>query len=267
MALPARATSIIRVQRIGLFCQAPMGALNRALTLPPHPRPMRPLAILLCLLPGLSLAGPWPRAAGSAFLFTAHEIGSDGAADGWSALYAELGLPRDWTLTLDAGGHLARAAGGAPPDGRLALTLGRPVLSSDADRAARPGWLEPWRMALEAGLGFERDAEGDDTVRAVGGLSVGRGLSSRWGDGWTTATARLAVGGGRAARVNLGLGAGLRPRPRLTVEMGVFAERDDDWSAALAPAASWDLGPLGRPRAALLLRGDPALQLGWTREF
>lgn len=229
---------------------------------------MRALVVLLCLLTGPAFAGPWPRDPGSVYVYSGHEIGEDGAIDGWSSLYAEVGLPRGFTATLDTGGHLGPLTTGALPDGRVALTLGRPILSSDEARARRPAWLEPWRLGVEAGLGYERRDDGVQARRLITGLSVGRGMQTRFGDGWIAGSARLASGGDLDARANLGAVAGVKPRPWLQVELGLFAEHDDGWSITLAPAAQVPVWRLGAVRAAVLAKDDgTAMQFGWVSEF
>src|SRR6056297_1866391 len=117
---------------------------------------MRGLLLLTMILPLFgalpSQAGPWPRPLGETYVFTGHE----GRMDGWTSLYAETGLPHDLTLGLDAGGHVTALATGDPDqpvDGRIRAFLRVPVLSSPERRAARPGWLEPWLVAIEIGIG------------------------------------------------------------------------------------------------------------------
>lgn len=236
---------------------------------------MRALLLVLLLWPGLAAAGAWPRPAGEVYLSTGQEFGPDG----WSGLYAEVGGPRALTFGLDAGGHVAsglqayRTGLTAAPevDGRLTAFVRIPL--RPAVLAERyPSWV----AALEFGLGADwetgSDADGatlDLAPRGRVGLSVGRGFSTRWGDGWVNVDARVEPGGA-ATRAGLGVVTGIRPRERLTVEMGLFAEREGDASTVtLAPTVQYAVPRLGDVRLGVSVGtgGDARLRLGLSRTF
>ena len=228
---------------------------------------MRPLLLLL-LLCGPVAAGPWPQAEGRTYGFAGYEDGDEP----YSSVYVERGLPHGLTLGLDAGGKLNGLLASDPDpeaEGRLRAFLRLPVLSSEAERAERPGWLAPWLAAVELGLGPDLERDGDTPLRASVGLTVGRGLQTRLGDGWTTFDLRLTAGGGGACRLNAASVLGIKPTERLALEMGLFAEREDDTSWAVAPTAQYELGGTGAARFGVSLKdgGETVLRLGWARAF
>ncbi len=201
---------------------------------------MRALVILILLWPGSALAGAWPRTPGEIYLSTGQELGEEG----WTGLYAERGGPGRLTFGLDVGGHMATGLGAfargeatvPDVDGR-AIAFVRVPLSIPAIRERFPNVV----VAAEFGLGAdfdvieESEVREDDGVldvvdfvpRARIGLSVGRPLSTPLGDGWVNVDARVEPGG-EAMRYGFGLVAGVRPRERLTVEMGVFVEIEEE---------------------------------------
>lgn len=231
---------------------------------------MRVLLLILALWPGLAAAGAWPRAAGEVYVSTSQEAGPDG----WTGLYVEYGGPRNLTFGLDVGGHLASGLNAyrqgltASPevDGR-AIAFVRVPLAPEALSARFPGWV----AAAEFGLGadFETEPELEILPRARVGLSIGRPLSTRWGDGWTNLDLRVEVGGA-AMRYGLGVVAGLRPRERLTVEMGVFAEaEEDEATVTFAPTVQYAVPRIGEVRLGMSvgLDGDARLRIGVARTF
>jgi tRNA (cytidine/uridine-2'-O-)-methyltransferase len=166
-------------------------------------------ALILCLVPTLAEAGAWPRAPGETYVALSHE----GGENGWTAFYGERGLPRDLTLGVDIGGHVAggmlalrRGDPGTEMDGRAFAFLRIPLnLGTDA--------FPDWRVAAELGLGADVDWDAirlETEPRARLGLSVGRGLATQWGDGWVNVDLRVEPGGD-GMRVGLAGVAGLRP--------------------------------------------------------
>ncbi|WP_308916181.1 hypothetical protein [Jannaschia sp. LMIT008] len=246
---------------------------------------MRPiLAALLLLLPlpvPPAAAGPWPRAPGVAYVFTGleHEV------NGWNALYVEYGLPwRDLTLGLEAGARLAgtvTANPDHPMEGRARLFVRLPVLSGSDRRAARPPWLEPWLMAVELGVAVDHDPLALDRdlrpapythLRGSLGVTVGRGLSTPLGDGWTTVDLRTTLGGGDGGggrRTKAAWTLGVKPTPRIAVDLTVAAERArfDSWS--VAPSVQIGLGRFGDGRIGVIHKDDgrTLMTVGLARTF
>lgn len=225
---------------------------------------MRALAVLL-LLACPAGAGPWPRAAGEIYVYSGHE----GGRDGWSSLYAELGGPLNLTFGLDLGGHVAGVAMADPDavfDGRLRAFVRVPLRAADHGGA---GWLAPWLLSVEAGLGQDMDGDFERATRRSIGVTAGRGLGTRWGDGWTTFGLRRTGGGGLGTRMEAEAVIGLKPTDRLTFEVGVFAERTDATYVAVVPTVQYGIGRLGDARVGIVLRdeGEAVLKLGIARTF
>jgi hypothetical protein len=226
------------------------------------------LWILLLCLPAMGTAGPWPRAEGATYVFAGHEDGGDG----WTGLYLERGLPRDLTFGIDAGGRAMGALANdprRPAEGRLRAFLRMPVLSSPARREARAAAWRPWLAAVEIGFGLDLETDGDAPLRSALGVTVGRALGTRLGPGWTTLDLRATAGGGRPVRTNLAGVVGVKPRDRLTAELGIFLEHEDGTSWAVAPTVQYEVGRFGGVRLGVSVKdgGERALRLGWAREF
>ncbi|WP_371156253.1 hypothetical protein [Jannaschia sp. 2305UL9-9] len=224
------------------------------------------LALLLFTHP--AIAGPWVRPSDETYVFVGHEEG----LSGWTSVYAERGGPRNLTFGLDTGGHVAAGMMGMvdpPLDGRIRTFVRIPVLSGDDQRAKRPDWVSPWLVAVEVGIGLDREGTGETAVRYTAGLTVGRPLSTALGDGWTTFDLRGTAGGGKIRRLNAQYVVGVKPTDRLTLELGLFAEQETDISYAVAPTVQIGLGDLGAARFGVSLKdgGNTILRVGWARIF
>ncbi|MBE3640268.1 hypothetical protein [Mangrovicoccus algicola] len=186
--------------------------------------------LLLIVWTAPLLAGAWPRGKGNGFLSLSYEEtmrrGEAGAAlglsdrvlteepdrYGFSAFYAELGVTDRLTFGLDAGQDHG-------PDTYQVIAFA--VMNvSPAD----------WRtqIALELGLGqrdYPADAfdaaplaeleEGGTETVIRPGLSLGRGFSTRLGDGWAAIDARVELRrdhGDRIPKIDTTLG--IAPGPR-----------------------------------------------------
>ncbi|GIT91653.1 hypothetical protein JANAI62_21100 [Jannaschia pagri] len=224
--------------------------------------------VLLLLLAHPASAGPWVRPQGEAYVFIGHEEGKDG----WTSIYAEYGGARQLTWGLDTGGHAMGSVLGDPDiplDGRIRVFARLPVLSSEAARATRPGWLSPWLFAVEASIGLDRETNGDQAERVGLGLTAGRPLDTAYGTGWTTFDLRATAGGGKRRRLNAQYVVGVKPTDRLTLELGLFAEHETDLSTTIAPTVEYKIGDLGGARLGVSFKdgGDTILRVGWARSF
>jgi hypothetical protein len=128
------------------------------------------LGILGGLTPGISLAGSWPREAGTGFASLSQWQGL-GTSDGYTALFLEYGLTRRLTLGIDTG----RSVSG---DGKAVMFLRVPVLR-----------LLGGPVAAEIGYG---EIGGQRVLRP--GLSWGRSFTRpRW-QGWVAVDSRVELG-------------------------------------------------------------------------
>ncbi|MEM7490712.1 MAG: hypothetical protein AAF390_16470 [Pseudomonadota bacterium] len=226
-----------------------------------------PLLILLASLPGAVIAGAWPRTQGETYVLVSH----DGGEDGWTGLYLEHGGPRDLTFGLDVGGHVAGGVAALrrgdvadmAADGRAIAFVRLPLPYGRAPDG-------PWRMALELGAGADFDVDSADReaeARGRLGLSVGRGFESPWGGGWLNVDLRVEPGGDET-RFGLAAVTGLRPMDRLTVSMGVFAEREDDDAVTLAPTLGYEVPYLGEVQVGgRFSEGEERVVVGIARTF
>ncbi len=233
---------------------------------------MRPLALLLALLPTSAEAGPWPQEEGRIYVLVSHQ----GEGDGWTGLYAEYGGPFGLTFGLDTGGRVVGLAElsrtgftDRQTDGRVRSFVRIPV-----PLPGEPGdgtLLAPWLAAVELSLGRDFEEDGTTIDRYGVGATVGRGFSTRYGDGWTTLDLHAAFASEADTRTGLGFVAGIKPLPRLAVELGIYAERDgeDDPAYQIGPTVQYGFGRLGEGRLGMAYTsdGDTAVTLGWSRAF
>jgi hypothetical protein len=220
------------------------------------------LALLLSLFPAVAAAGAWPRAPGETYT-----LASFGTGDDWSGLYVEHGLGRQFTLGLEIGGTTDwnDAAAAFDGEGRAMIFLRRAILVRD-DR--------PWKASVEVGFGADLDVEMtraeplEHETRLRLGLHVGRGFEIRGLGGWGNASLRVETGR-EATRYGLGLVGGVRPHPRLTTSLGLFAEREENTSFTLAPNVGWAVGTRWELQFGARLKDDGArsLVLGIARTF
>ncbi|WP_299816901.1 hypothetical protein [uncultured Jannaschia sp.] len=228
------------------------------------------LALLLVCLPSLAAAGPWMRDEGSAYALLSHHGGSDG----WTGFYVEYGGPFGWTYGVDVGGHVT----GLPQlmqtgiadqdvDGRFRSFVRLPLPLPRGETV--PAWLEPWLAALEFTVGQDIESDGTQIKRVGFGGTVGRGFSSRIGDGWTTLDLGLSFAEGDHTRRTYAGVVGVKPMDRLAVELGAFAEQADEFSYQIGPTLQYGFGRIGAARIGLAYRSEGDLQgsVGWSREF
>lgn len=212
--------------------------------------------IVTCLAAGLAagltapraLANPWPRGTGDGFAAASigwEEVG--GATGALAALYGEYGWSK--RLTFSAGIE-TRAAGGEP----LRWELGARWFISEV----APG------TPVSAGLGVVRGhatASADDTLRLRAAVHVGRGIATRFGDGWvrTSLSVLPALDGGRV-HAETYTQAGLRPTAGTLVMLSLATYHDGSRDfIKLSPAAGLELRHRGRRIGTVVLEA--------TREF
>lgn len=194
-------------------------------------RPRRPLlaalVLALTLLPAAARPAAWPREPGAVFLSFKGEDGGRDHASG--SLYGEYGLTPRLTLT----GQLSRD-GGSDREVRLGGTLRYALSAHDAVH----------RFAVSLGGSAPPTALGAATrARAEMGLHWGRGFSSRYGDGWVTATARLMIARDEARPVtDLHALAGLRPFEGWMAMLSAGRYADEDGvTYKISPSAGYRL--------------------------
>lgn len=195
---------------------------------------MRPrllaLAAALALGPGPAAAGAWPRAPGEVFLSLQGEMesGADGP-DYDGSVYVEYG----WTKRITLVGQFNSADDAWTPR-RLGSGLRFALSRADATN----------QFAVGLGVSSPPDMMGMMTaVRGEAALHWGRGFSSRWGDGWATASARVIYGQDTKAPITdiFGL-VGVRPRDGLMTMLSGNRYADDlgvYWK--LTPAIGYEL--------------------------
>ncbi|MEM7643451.1 MAG: hypothetical protein AAF366_13105 [Pseudomonadota bacterium] len=227
---------------------------------------MRALLVSLLLIPGLVQAGAWPRAAGEIYLSLSQEVD----LDGWTGIYAEYGAPRDLTFGIDIGGHVARGGGALfiGDDEEEDATDGRAIAFLRVPLRVGTTRLPQWKFAAEVGLGADWDDD-DTDGRLRLGLSVGRPLTTPLGHGWTNLDAKVEVSDTETARFGAGIVTGFRVTTRQTVELGLFAEREDTTSAAFLPTYQIGVPRLGDLRFGATIRfdGPTDLRIGFARTF
>ncbi|WP_299648289.1 hypothetical protein [uncultured Jannaschia sp.] len=227
------------------------------------------LAFLLTLLPSMTTAGPWMREQGSVYALVSHYGGSDG----WTGFYAEYGGPFGWTYGLDLGGHVV----GLPQlmqtgiadqdvDGRIRSFVRLPLPLPTGDTV--PDWLDPWLAAVEFSVGQDIESDGTQIDRVGVGGTVGRGFSSRFGDGWTTFDLGMSFAEDDR-RTTYAAVIGVKPIDRLAVELGAFGEQTDEFDYQIGPTLQYGFGQIGAARVGLAYRSEGDLQgsVGWSLEF
>ncbi|MDX1785729.1 MAG: hypothetical protein R3210_06335 [Roseovarius sp.] len=159
--------------------------------------------ILLLLLPGQALAGPWLRDAGRGFLsysVTLEDAQAYGAAGGYGTIYAEYGLRSNLTLGLDLGSDER----GQYKAFAFAVL---PLLSQSRDT----------KVTAEFGLGMI-----DDEAVARPGIATGRSFELLDRFGWMSIETRAEIGiesGDVAVKTDLTLGYNPGPRSKWMVQL------------------------------------------------
>lgn len=183
-----------------------------------------------------AVAGPWPRAEGSAFLSFSPALDAvqdpererPRPFDRYEQIYAELGLGGGWT----AGAEAYREDDGAEREWSGMFSLTR-LLARSEDGAVLSGAL---------GLGWEGRPEGLSALRLRPSLHLGRGFATRYGGGWAALDVSHEFrprGGREASKLQATLGLKPEDAPMMFVQMR--AERRDlaPDTLTLAPSVAW----------------------------
>lgn len=209
----------------------------------------RAVLILALCLPGPVLGAAWPREAGTGFASLTHDRPGDGGS--YTSLFAEWGTPR-----LTFGAKLGRAGDGA---GEARVFARRPFPVA-----------QPWAASWEIGVGLTRDAGGDSRPALRPAAAFGRGLDTRWGNGWLELETALNLDTGGYDSLTADLTLGLN-RPGGDLAILQFRGRHDEGGAGLTLAPSYVHrlpGDLSLQAGALWAPGDaPGLSLSLWTEF
>lgn len=235
---------------------------------------MRLLMLLLAmvLLPGLSWAGPWPRADDGMFLSFAVERDREG--NSYTSLYGEYG----WTARRTLGIELGHTNVGETS----ALIWLQQALGSGEG---------PNRYTISSGIGvIERD--GEYLPLGIIGASWGRGIERLPGGGWLAVDARIKVAG-KTERIayregmnlvefgyltpettaKLDVTLGFKPWDRTMVinQLRMEDRKGEGFSAKLATSLVYEIGGPAKIEIGMvtLLRGpgEAALRIGTWLEF
>lgn len=179
-------------------------------------------AILCCVVITPAFAGAWMRDTGAGFLsYDTTVRKSGGFLRPQYSLYGEFGISPYLTLGLD----FNESQGSSGGQSGHALVFARfPVARS---------WQKT-NVAVELGLGGNHYlGKWDGMIKST--LSVGRGFSSRWGNGWINVDAGLELRrpASRPAfklDATIGLSEGMRFRPMLQFESTFIAGNPRTWS-------------------------------------
>ncbi len=162
--------------------------------------------ILLLLVPGQALAGPWLRDVGRGFLsysVTLEDVEKSGETNSYGAVYAEYGVRRNLTLGLDLG------AGEQGYSKAIAFAV-LPLTPQTQDT----------RISAEFGLGTVQD---NAIIRP--GIAIGRSFEFLDRFGWMSIETRAEIGiqsGDVALSTDLTLGynTGLRSKWMMQLQHG-----------------------------------------------
>ena len=200
--------------------------LNPALTTPPHLEGMRHVfAALLILLASPAFAGAWMRDVGSGFVALSYSHDRDRANLGAGAQpmgtwHAEYGFSERLTFGAHAWAGETKASGFA--------FLRLPLTRSSADR----------KVSVELGLGAFRENGKATEAAAKLGFSFGRGLDTRWGNGWMQVNAsaeRRMKTKVSVMKADLMFGVSPNRRTKIMVEFQAEKEGNNKSQLTIAP--------------------------------
>lgn len=216
-------------------------------------------AIVLLLVMGLGIgplhAGAWPRGEGNHFLSTTMRVAAstlDGPFFTYNTFYYEYGLTDRITIGTDLG----RAVSGEIK----AIAYARlPILQGSGRN----------KIAIEIGFGT---IAGNTVVRP--GLSLGRGINTRWGHGWLAleSVAEIAVKTNQVDyKADFTIGVDVRPKIKLIMQLQTGAPSGDPYFARLASSVVVKISrkshiELGMTTG-LVSDNQIGLKIGMWREF
>lgn len=214
-------------------------------------------------------AGAWPRGEGNTFV----AISSD---QNQAQIYAEYGLPGDWTLGAD----VTMSAGRQWPD--LMAFVHHPIWRGAGGGILSGGFSFGIRDARRVGA-FRDDsgaAQGasDPETALRSGLFWGKGFQSAWGDGWTTLEAQAENAGDRpwgfdVDAIKLDALVGIKPGDRLKLMAQVqgYQRTGGPILVRLEPSVAWGVGAHGNlvlsPSMGVRGAFDPRVKLGVWLDF
>ena len=228
--------------------------------------------VTLLSIPTIVHAGAWPRAEGETYALIQGTTGDDD----WLSLYAERGTSAALTFGIAVGGR-----------SNLITEWDRDARIRVFARRAVPLPWDSWAMSVETGVGLDvrtgRDVDAPlprTMTRGSVGVSVGRGFATAWGGGWTNLDLRhdrpledpdpARHHDFDEARDSLAWTVGLKPAPKIALEMNVHAERGMDHTAyAIGPTWQRTFDRLGDGRIGIAWQddGDAHLTIGLSRVF
>jgi len=216
------------------------------------------LALIFCVTAAQPAgAGAWLREKGAGFVSLTTTLRNlDGSWQTENGFYLEYGLAPRLTLGVDVN-DIPGLAGHALVFARL--PIGPP------DR--------PTKIALELGVGGHQ-WQGQWGKMLKSTLSVGRGFSSRWGDGWVNIDTAVEVRNlfpdpAFKLDATIGLSAGRRVRPILQIETTYISGSPLIWSVIPgvlidgAKNTTWQIG-VARKTAG---QSSLGLKIGLWRQF
>jgi hypothetical protein len=220
------------------------------------------LAMLIWISASMAQAGAWPREEGTFFIsLSADQTGSQ--------LYAEYGMPHDWTLGVEVVMPKVRRL----PD--VISFVRHPVWRWSGGAILSAGLAVELREAQAAAVVPELDGIGEIAVRA--GLSWGKGFSTGLGNAWASVDAQLERVVteeilGQDSAVKLDATFGLRPLNRLMlmIQAQGWQRKGGDATLRMETSVAWKLGPaqfVASPSIGVIGASDPRLKLGVWLDF
>jgi hypothetical protein len=185
--------------------------------------------LLICLLPPPVWAGAWPREKGtgfSAISSTLRRAGPDQPLRYDTSTYLEYGLTHRFTLGLDINDDLATSG--------HVLVFGRVPLSPPDARI---------KLAFLVGIGGHRQFDLWQPMYKVG-LSMGRDVHTRWGQGWIAvdAAAELRQGTGQSIfKLDGTFGVTLSPKWKAMVQLESYYAANAPFGITLTPSVVFAL--------------------------
>ncbi len=191
--------------------------------------------VLLVLTPQCAEAGAWARGEGQTFVALSYKLEGDpetlGTPDfetsGYTSLLVERGLGPRLTFGLDAG---IDDSGDATAIAYVSRTVG----PDDG----------PNRFALHAGGGASRH-DGMSEALAYLGASWGRGIETRWGNGWAAADPMLyyrTQSGDVIVKADVTVGVSPTDKAKVFIQLQAGQYPDADAYLRVVPSMAYNIG-------------------------